>query len=141
MAAKIREIQHFSEALNVTSLVPTGFKICLWRENDFWENWPVDEYVCFFFIFTQKFKILHHSRDKCVFAFYAEIQDGCQKWWEKDFCEMSPLHSADTLRVKTFIEITLSRTVSKINEFLRFTQKFKMATKNGRKEIFGKSCQ
>ena len=30
------EIQHFSEALHVTSLVPTGFKICSWRENDFW---------------------------------------------------------------------------------------------------------
>ena len=34
------------------------------------------------------------------FAFYAEIQDGHQKWRQSDFCEMSPLHSADTLWVK-----------------------------------------
>ena len=37
--------------------------------------------------------------------------------------------------------MALSRTVSKINEFLHFTQKFKMVTKNGRKTIFGKSRQ
>ena len=73
MAAKIWEIQHISEALHVTSLVPTGFKICSWRVNDFWEKLAVDEYV-FFFIFTQKFKISHRSRDKCVFAFYVDIQ-------------------------------------------------------------------
>ena len=141
MAAKIWEIQHFSEALHVTSLVPTVFKICPWRENNFWEKLPVDEYCIFFSIFTQKFKILHRSRDKCVFTFYSEIQDGRQKWREGDFCEMSPLHSADTLRVKTFPEIALSYTVSKINAFLRFTKKFKMGAKNGGKAIFGKSRQ
>ena len=48
---------------------------CLWQENDFLEKSPVDEYVFFFFIFTKKFKISHRSRDKCVFALYAEIQD------------------------------------------------------------------
>ena len=46
-----------------------------------------------------------------------------------------------TCGVKNFIKITLSCTVSKINEFLLFTQKFKMAAKNGRKAIFGKSRQ
>ena len=51
MVAKIRESQHFSEALNVTSLVPTGFKICLWWENDFLEKSPVDEY--FFQFYTE----------------------------------------------------------------------------------------
>ena len=47
-----------------------------------------------------------------IFSFYIEIQDGRQK---SDFCEMSPVHSADTLWVKNFIKIALSRTVSKIN--------------------------
>ena len=41
------------------------------------------------------------------------------KWQQSDFCEMLPVHSesADTLRVKNFIKIALSRTVSKINVF------------------------
>ena len=30
-------------------------------------------------------------------------------------CKMSPVHSADTLQVQNFVEITLSRTVSEIN--------------------------
>ena len=41
--------------------------------------------------------------------------------------------------VKKFTEIALSHTVSKINAFLHFTQKFKMAAKNGGKTIFEKS--
>ena len=52
-----------------------------------------------------------------------------------------PVDSADTLWVKILVEIALSHTVSKINAFLRYTQKFKMATKNGRKTIFGKKHQ
>ena len=43
--------------------------------------------------------------------------------------------------LKNFIEITLSHSVSKINAFLRFTQKLKMVTKSGGKMIFAKSCQ
>ena len=82
-------------------------------------------YVCsssfffvFFFIFTHFF-----------FEFYAEIQYGRQQWRESHFCEMSPVHSADAMQVKDFIEIALSLTVSQISAFLRFTQKFKMAGK------------
>ena len=56
MAAKIREIQHFSEALHLRSRVPKGSKICSWRETNFWEKSPVDACV-FFFHFTQKFKM------------------------------------------------------------------------------------
>ena len=37
-----------------------------------------------------------------LFAFYAEIQDGHQKWGEKDFWKKSPVDSSDTLRVKKF---------------------------------------
>ena len=57
----------------------------------------------------------------------------------KDFWEKSPVDSADTLGVKHFIEITLSRTVIEINAFLPFTQKFKLAAKNGGKMIFRKT--
>ena len=42
------------------------------------------------------------------------------------------------LRVKNFVKITLSHSVSEINRFLHLTQKFKMATKSIRKTIFGK---
>ena len=57
------------------------------------------------------------------------------------FGKKVPDDSTDTLGVKNFVEIALSRTVSEINAFLRFTQKFKMATKNDGKTIFGKKCQ
>ena len=64
-------------------------------------------------------------------VFHVEIQDGHQKWRESDFLEKSPVYSTDTHPVgQTFVEITLSRTISEINVF-PFTQKFKMATKNG----------
>ena len=47
--------------------------------------------------------------DKCVFVFYAEIQDGHQKW-QKDHLlgEKMPNESADTLGVKNFAESTIS---------------------------------
>ena len=65
--------------------------------------------------FHRNRSILHRFQDKCTFAFYTKIQDGCQKCGESCFCEMLAVYSADTLRVKTFNEIALSRTVSKIN--------------------------
>ena len=51
---------------------------------------------------------------------------------------MTPIDSADILRVKNFVEIALSCSVSDINRFLRLTQKFKTAAKSGRKTIFWK---
>ena len=71
--------------------------------------------------------------------FYAEIQDSLQKWREKDLWERSLVDSADTLGLKNFNEIALSRTVSEINAFLHGMKK--MATKYGGKKIFGKSRQ
>ena len=71
-------------------------------------------------------------------AFYGEIQNGHHKWYENDFWEKSPVDSADNPQVKSFMEIALSRSVSKINGFLRFTQKFKMAAKSSGKTIFPK---
>ena len=35
--------------------------------------------------FHRNRSISHRFRDKCVFAFNAEIQDGHQKWWENNF--------------------------------------------------------
>ena len=64
-----------------------------------------------------------------VCVFYAEVQDGRQKWHGNNFWEKSPVDSADTLGVKN-IKIALSQTVTDINAF---TQKLKMATKNGGK--------
>ena len=86
--------------------------------------------------FRRNHSISLRYQDKRVFAFNAEIQDGRQKWQENDFCEKSPVDFADTLWVKNFIKIDLSRSVSEINVFLHF-----MAAKNGRKIIFAKSCQ
>ena len=45
--------------------------------------------------------------------FYAEIQDGRQKWRENHFKKKSLVHSPDTLGVKNFD----SRTASEINAF------------------------
>ena len=93
----------------------------------------------------QKFCRNHSSlacfRDKHVFAFFAEIQDGHQKWWENDFWEMSPVKSIYTLWIKNLVEIAVSSSIIEINGFLRFTQKFKMAAKTGEKTIFGENCQ
>ena len=46
---------------------------------------------------------------------------------------MSPVHPEDTLRVKNFIKIAISRTISKIYTFLCFTQKFKVESNFGEK--------
>ena len=60
-----------------------------------------------------------------MFAFFAEIQDGCQKWRANKFCGKLPVDAGHTLLVKNFIEIALSRTIIEINAFLHFTQKVK----------------
>ena len=54
---------------------------------------------------------------------------------QNDFWEKLPVGTADTLWVKNFIKIALSRTISEISVFLSFTQKFKMAAKNGGKIV------
>ena len=43
------------------------------------------------------------------------------------FEKKSLVDSADTLRVKNFVEMAISCIVSDINAFLPFTQKFEMA--------------
>ena len=54
----------------------------------------LDEYVLFIYLFF------------CVF--YAEIQNGHQKWHENDFWEKSPVDSADNLRVKNCVNRSIS---------------------------------
>ena len=73
--------------------------------------------------------ILHPFQDKCIFAFNAEIQDDRQNGGKAIFLEKLPVNSTDTLRVENFVEIALSCTVSEINMFWHFMQKFKMYLK------------
>ena len=71
-----------------------------------------------------------------AFLHFTPIQDGHQKWQEKEFWEKLPVNAADTLRVKNFLPKSLYLAyVSEINAFLR---KFKMAAKSGGKTIFWK---
>ena len=91
--------------------------------------------------FRRNCSISLRFRDNRVFTFNAENQDGRQKWQENDFPEKLTVHCADTLWVKIFVEIALSRSVSEINAFWGLTQKIKMAAKNGGKMIFQSSCQ
>ena len=67
--------------------------------------------------FRRNRSISYRFRDKCAFAFYAEIQDVHQKLRESVFCLKSPVNSSYTLRAKIFVEIALSRTVSEISVF------------------------
>ena len=41
------------------------------------------------------------------FCVYAEIQDGCQKWRENDFCEKLPVNSEDTVGGKNLVALYL----------------------------------
>ena len=59
--------------------------------------------------------------------FYAEIQDGRQKWWENDFCAKTPIEYAGTLRVKNFVEKFLACFISKINTFYAKIQDGRLA--------------
>ena len=58
-----------------------------WQEIDFWEKSPVDSadnlQVKNFVEIALSHSISEINR---VFAFYAEIQDGRQKWWKNNFC-------------------------------------------------------
>ena len=72
------------------------------------------------------------------FEFNAENQDGRPKQQKNDFWKKSSDDYVDTLRAKNFAKIALLLTVSEINVFLHFTQKFRMAAKNGGKTILKK---
>ena len=62
-------------------------------------------------------------------------KNGRKQFWGKF---ASKLHS---MRVKNFVEITLSHTVSAIKPFLRSTQKFNMAAKNENSPVYSADSQ
>ena len=68
------------------------------------------------------------------FCFFCRNSRWPQKWRENNFWEKSVDDSTGTLGGQN----ALSRTVSEVNAFLHFTQKFKMAAKNGEKNFLGK---
>ena len=68
----------------------------------------------------KKYSRNHSNSFSEINAFYAEIQDGCQKWRGNHFCENSPVESAHTLWFKNFVEIALASSVSEINPFFAF---------------------
>ena len=57
------------------------------------EKSPVDSRYLVGQKFRRNCSISLCFRDKRVFVFYAEIQDGCQKWRENDVLEKSPVDS------------------------------------------------
>ena len=76
-------------------------------------------------------------RDKYIFPFYTEVQDGRPIWQENNFWEKSPDNCADTLGIKKF-----HRNRSILHRFrdncaFAFTQKLKMAWKR----FLGENCQ
>ena len=77
-------------------------------------------------------------------VFFAEIQDGRRQRWEIDFQQKvldDCVYQGRRGRVKNFPEIALSPTISEINVFSCFMQKFKMAAlRYGGKAIFGKNA-
>ena len=78
-----------------------------------------------------------------IFFFFFGVLHRNSRWppksgGENNFCKKSPVDSADTMRVKNFVEIAPSCSISEINVFLCLTQKFKMATKSGGKTFFCK---
>ena len=124
---------HFTQKFKMAA--KSGRKIFLRKVASGLYKYPVGQKFC-----RNRFISLRF-RDKHIFLFKTEIQDGRQKWRENNFWEKSPVDSADTLWIENFVEIALFRSISEINSFLRFMQKFKMATKSGRITFFEESCQ
>ena len=80
-------------------------------------------------IIYRNLSILHHFRDKCIFAFYVEIQDDRQIWRETIFLEKWPVDAVNTLGVKIFAKIALPCTVFSINAFFVFYAKIQDSCK------------
>ena len=130
--------------INMFSCFIQNFKMAvksLW-ENDFCEKSPVDSADN---LRVKNFVEIALSRSvseiNMFSCFIQNFKMAVKSLWENDFCEKSPVDSADNLRVKNFVEIALSRSVSEINMFSCFIQNFKMAVKRRGKTIFAKSRQ
>ena len=88
-----------------------------WRESDFCKMSPVHSADTLWIQNFVEIAFLHRFGDKCTFALYAEIQDGCQKWWRSDCCEVASRPCIYPVGQK-FDRIALSRTVSEISVFM-----------------------
>ena len=56
-----------------------------WQENSFLKECQMTVYYTLGQKFCRNHSISHCFQDKYVCVFYAENQDGCQKWQENDF--------------------------------------------------------
>ena len=78
------------------------------------------------YLVDQKFRrnrsISLRFQSKRVFAFYTEIQDGCQKWWENIVLQKVASRRNHSIMIRF-----------RDKHLLRFMQKFKMAIKSGGK--------
>ena len=90
-------------------------------ENDFRGKSPVDSADTLWVKTSSKSLYLAPFPRKDVFCVLRKKYNGRKKWRENDFWEKSSVDSADTLWVKNFVKITLSRSVSEINPYLRLT--------------------
>ena len=76
------------------------------------------------------------------FSVYTKIQNTCkngrQKCPKNDFWQ-KVADDPTTMGVKNFVEVALSRTITET--IVYSAEKFKMATKNDEKTIFGENCQ
>ena len=61
-----------------------------------------------------------------------------QKWWENNFWQKVAADSVHTLRIKNFVEIALSHTVSEINAFLHLRRDSRWPPKVAEKGFLGK---
>ena len=61
--------------------------------------------------FHRNYSISYCFQDKCIFVFYAEIQDGCQIWQETDLWQKVKDDSVSTLGAKNLVKFTLFCTV------------------------------
>ena len=70
--------------------------------------------------------------------FFCHVLHRNSRWPPKIERKKSRVDSADTLGVKNVVKISLSRTVSEINMFLHFMEKFKMPIRMAGKLFLGK---
>ena len=80
-----------------------------------WKNYHLTLQISCGSNFSLKSLYLTSFLDKCIFMFYAGIQDGHQKWQENDFDSQLTLPIPSG--IKHFTKITLAHTISNINAF------------------------
>ena len=109
-------------------------------ENDFCEKWPVDSGDIVRLKNFIEIALSHSISEISGFLhLMLKFKMATKSGGKNDFCEKWPVDSGDIVRLKNFIEIALSHSISEISGFLHLMLKFKMAAKSGGKTIFVKS--